>query len=166
MFEYALLLVFPAVMAFGGAMDLLTMTIPNRITLGLAAAFFIVALLIGLPPNQILMHIAAGALVLTAGIVLFAIGGFGGGDAKLLAAGALWIGFDGLILYLVQVTLFGGLLALAILVYRRCPATAYPLPAWAERLHAPKSGIPYGMAIAASALAVYPQTILFSASLG
>lgn len=166
MFEYALLLVFPAVMAFGGAMDLLTMTIPNRITLGLAAAFLVVALLVGLPPGEILMHVAAGALVLVAGIVLFAIGGFGGGDAKLLAAGALWIGFDGLVLYLVQVTLFGGLLALVILAYRWFPAEAFPLPAWAARLHAQKSGIPYGLAIAASALAVYPHTALFSASFG
>lgn len=166
MIEYILLLVFPAVMAFGGAMDLLTMTIPNRITLGLATAFFVVALMIGLSPNEILMHVAAGALVLVAGIVLFAIGGFGGGDAKLLAAGALWIGFDGLVLYLVQVTLFGGILALVVLAYRSTPASAIPLPAWAARLHAPKSGIPYGIAIAASALTVYPQTVLFSASLG
>lgn len=165
MIEYALLLVFPAVMAFAGAMDLLTMTIPNRITLGLALAFFVAAPVMGLPPGEILMHVAAAAVVLAAAIALFAVGGFGGGDAKLLAAGALWIGFDGLLLYLVQVTLFGGLLALAILVYRRYPASACPLPDWAIRLHASKSGIPYGIAIAASALVVFPHTALFAASL-
>lgn len=166
MFEYTLLLVFPAVMAFAGAMDLLTMTIPNRVTLGMAAAFFVAAPLMGLPPSEILMHAAAGALVLAAGIALFAVGGFGGGDAKLLAAGALWIGLDGLLPYLVQVTLFGGILAVAIMLYRRYPAAALPLPGWAMRLHRQKSGIPYGIAIALSALVVFPQTALFAAAAG
>lgn len=164
-FEYPLLFVFPAVMAFAGAMDLLTMTIPNRITLGLALAFFVAAPIMGLPAEAILMHVAAGALVLAAGIALFAVGGFGGGDAKLLAAGALWIGFDGLLPYLLQVTLFGGLLGIAILLYRRAPASAWPLPDWALRLHGPKCGMPYGIAIAAAALAVFPQTALFAAAL-
>lgn len=166
MFEYALLLIFPAVMAFGGAMDLLTMTIPNRITLGLTAAFFLIVPFTGLQLEAILPHIAAGALILVAGIALFAVGGFGGGDAKLLATGALWIGFDGLPLYLLLVTMFGGALAVAILAYRYYPMDAFPLPEWAARLHKRKAGIPYGIAIAASALAVYPQTALFSASLG
>lgn len=162
MFEYALLLVFPAVMAFAAAMDLLTMTIPNRVTLALAAAFFVAAPLMGLPFADIALHVGAGLLVLAAGIALFAIGGFGGGDAKLLAAAALWIGFDGLLPFLVYVTLLGGLLALAVLAYRRLPITALPIPDWAARLHAGSSGIPYGIAIAGSALLIYPHTPLFA----
>ncbi len=164
MFEHAILLVLPAVMAFAGATDLMTMTIPNRIAVGLAVAFFVTAPLMGLSLEQIFMHTAAGMAILAVAIVLFAVGGFGGGDAKLLAAGALWIGFDGLLPYLVNVTLFGGLLALAILVFRKLPARAYPIPDWALRLHAPKSGIPYGIAIAASALLIYPQTAWFVAA--
>lgn len=148
-------------MAFAGAMDLLTMTIPNRITVGLAAAFFPAALLLGVPPEQILMHVGAGLLILAVGIVLFAVGGFGGGDAKLLAAGALWIGFDGLLPYLLGVTVFGGLLALLIVIYRRFPVRALPVPDWAVRLHTPASGIPYGIAIAAAALHVYPNSLWF-----
>lgn len=165
MFEYAPLLVFPAIMAFAGATDLLTMRIPNRISIALVALFFLLAPLMGLPASTIMMHIAAGLLVLAAAFVLFAVGGFGGGDAKLLAAGALWIGLDGLVAYLVGVTIFGGLLALAILIYRKHPFDAYAIPAWAYRLHLPKSGIPYGIAIAASALWVYPKTPWFSAFL-
>lgn len=158
MFEYALLLVFPAAMAFAGAMDLLTMTIPNRVTLGLAAAFFVAAPLMGLPLDQIMMHVAAGLLVLTASILLFALGGFGGGDAKLLSAAALWIGFDQLLPFLVYVTIFGGLLALAILYYRRLPILGVRAPDWAMALHKPGSGIPYGIAIACSALMIFPLT--------
>lgn len=162
MFEYAILLVFPAVVAFGGAMDLLTMTIPNRITLGLAAVFFVAALLTGLPLDQILLHVAAGALVLVAGIALFAIGGFGGGDAKLLAAAALWIGFDQLVPFLACVTIFGGLLAIAILYYRRLPILGIHAPDWAMKLHKQGTGIPYGIAIASSALMIFPHTAWFA----
>jgi prepilin peptidase CpaA len=156
--EYPLILIFPAVMALAGAMDLLTMTIPNRITLGLALAFLPAAAVMGLAPSDILLHVTAGALVLIVGIALFAVGGFGGGDAKLLAAGALWIGLEGLLSYLLLVTVFGGLLALIIVVYRRYPATALPLPNWAARLHARQSGIPYGIAIACAALTIFPVT--------
>lgn len=158
MFEYAVLLVFPTVMAYAAAMDLLTMTIPNRVSVGLAAAFFLAAPLMGLSLSDIGLHLGAGALILVAGIILFAIGGFGGGDAKLLAAGALWIGLDGLLSYLLLVTVFGGLLALIIVLYRRYPTTALPLPHWAARLHASQSGIPYGIAIACAALTIFPVT--------
>ena len=160
-----LLFVFPAIMTFAGATDLLTMKIPNRISIALVAAFFLLAPLMGLPASTIMMHVAAGLLVLAGAFVLFAVGGFGGGDAKLLAAGALWIGLDGLVPYLIGVTLFGGILAVTILAFRKVPFDAYPIPAWAYRLHLPKSGIPYGMAIAASALYVYPKTPWFSAFL-
>jgi prepilin peptidase CpaA len=30
---------------------------------------------------------------------------------------------------------------------------------WAQRLHAPRGGIPYGIALAAAAIVIYPQTI-------
>ncbi len=63
--------------------------------------------------------------------------------------------------YLAFITVYGGLLSLAILAYRRTPATALPLPDWALRLHTQKGPIPYGIAIAAGALAVFPKTQLF-----
>ena len=39
--DVALLLVFPAAMAMAGAMDLFTMTIPNRISIALLVGFFV-----------------------------------------------------------------------------------------------------------------------------
>lgn len=157
-----LLLVFPAVMAFAGAMDLLTMTIPNRITLGLAALFLVVALAVGMPLDTLIYsHLAAGLIVLAGCFAVFAIGGFGGGDAKLLASAALWIGLEHLADFLVGVTLAGGLLAVAILAYRRFPLVEPKVPEWAIRLHARGTGIPYGIAISASALMVYPKTQWF-----
>ncbi len=165
MLEYPLLLVFPAAMVFAGAFDLLTMTIPNRISLGLLAAFCVAAPLAGLPLETILWHFAVGAGVLAAGIFMFAMGWLGGGDAKLLAAASLWIGFDNFVIYLAQVAILGGVLAIGILVFRRLPVKALPwtLPEWALRLHKKGNGIPYGLAIAGAALKIYPQTAWFAA---
>lgn len=162
MFEYPLLLVFPAAMAFAGAMDLLTMTIPNRISIGLLAAFLIAAPLAGLSLDDFASHIGAGALILAIGIAMFSMGWLGGGDAKLMAAAALWMGFDKLLPYFVQVAVFGGLLSILILLYRRIPFDAWRLPQWALTLHRKDNGIPYGLAIAAAALVIYPKTTWFA----
>ena len=101
--------------------------------------------------------------MLAVGIGMFALGWLGGGDAKLLAAAALWLGFDRLLEYLLYVAMAGGLLALSILIYR---SIAPPLwlcrEEWAMRLHAKTGGIPYGIALAAAGLLVYPSTIWFS----
>jgi prepilin peptidase CpaA len=157
-------MIFPAVMAFAAATDLLTMRIPNWVSVTLAVAFLVAAPLAGLSLYDVLMHLAAGAIVLLAAIALYAVGGFGGGDGKLLAAAALWIGFEGLVTYLVFVSIAGGVLAVAILIYRRVPAVeALPIPDWALKLHKQGTGIPYGIAIAAGALLVYPHTGWFAA---
>lgn len=99
-----------------------------------------------------------GVAVLIAGMLLFSLRWVGGGDAKLLAAAALWIGYEQLLPFLVIVTIFGGALALFLLAYRSVPASALPLPAWALRLHSAGESMPDGIAIAAGALAVYPLT--------
>ena len=163
MFEYPLLMVFPVAMAFAGAFDLLTMTIPNRISLTLLAAFLVAAPLTGMSLPEFSTHMAVGAAVLAAGIAMFAAGWMGGGDAKLLAAATLWIGYDNLAMYLGQVAILGGVLAVVILVYRGLPMQAFPLPGWAVKLHAKGTGIPYGLAIAGAALKIYPETAWFAA---
>lgn len=163
--ELVLLFVFPFGMAMAAALDLLTMQIPNRLSLALCAAFLVVAPMAGLTWEQGLTHFAVGLGMLLAGIVLFSLNLLGGGDAKLLAAASLWLGPEQLLLFVVLVTIFGGALALAILAYRRVPASALPLPHWAIRLHGQGQPMPYGVAIAAGALAVYPST-LWAAAFG
>ncbi len=155
---YSLLLVFPAAMAYAAASDLLTMRIANSVSLGLLGAFLVIALIAGMPAQEMLLHLAIGAALLVVGMLLFSLNLVGGGDAKLLAAAGLWIGYDQLVPFLLYVSIFGGALALLLLAYRRFPATALPLPKWAVRLHAEGEGMPYGIAIAAGALAVYPLT--------
>src|SRR5262249_35704536 len=91
------LLLFPAMMAFAASSDLLTMTISNRISLILLAGFFVLAGLTGMPLATLGMHLGAALLVFAATFVMFACGWLGGGDAKLAAAPALWLGFGRLL---------------------------------------------------------------------
>jgi prepilin peptidase CpaA len=168
MFADALrLMLFPALMAFAACSDLFTMTISNRVSLALVAGFFALAFVIGMNPALIMSHLGAGAAVLVVAFVFFARGWIGGGDAKLAAATALWLGFDHLMPYLLYASLFGGLLTIVLLNVR-----TMPLPSllsgqpWAQRLHRQDSGVPYGIALAASALVVYPDTIWMKAIAG
>lgn len=161
--EVVLLSLLPGAVAFAAAMDLFTMTIPNRISIFMVAAFFPLAPLAGLGLADMASHIGAGVLLLAIGIALFAGGWFGGGDAKLMAAIGLWVGFDNLLPYLLFVAVAGGALAATFMTLRTTPLPRVLLgEQWALRLHHPDGGIPYGIAIAAGALLVYPQTIWFT----
>jgi prepilin peptidase CpaA len=153
------LLLFPALMAFAASSDLLTMTISNRLSIALAGGFVLLTIASGMPLPAIGWHLAAGALVLAVSFVLFTQGWIGGGDAKLAAATALWFGFDHLLAYLLYASLFGGALTLLLLQFRhlRLPAKLAQ-EQWIQRLHEPTTGVPYGIALAAAALIVYPQT--------
>ena len=153
------LLLFPALMAFAASSDLLTMTISNRISLALAGGFLLLALVAGMSPAAIGMHLAAAALVLTIAFVCFAFGWIGGGDAKLAAATALWFGFDYLLDYLLYASLFGGALTLLLIQFRLLPLPELMArQKWILRLHEKGGGVPYGIALAAAALVVYPHT--------
>ena len=153
------LVLFPALMAFAASSDLLTMTISNRLSLALAGVFFLLTLITGMSLGAIGMHLAAAALVLAVCFGFFSMGWIGGGDAKLAAATALWFGFDFLLDYLIYASLFGGVLTLLLIQFRRLPLPG-PLArqTWILRLHDAGGGVPYGIALAAAALTVYPKT--------
>ena len=153
------LLLFPALMAFAASSDLLTMTISNRLSLALAGGFFLLIPVTGVGLHVVGMHLAAGAVVLMVAFLFFSQGWIGGGDAKLAAATALWFGFDHLLDYLIYASLFGGALTLAILQFRKIPLPAVlARQDWILRLHETDGGIPYGVALAAAALTIYPKT--------
>ena len=163
MYDVAILTVFPAAVAFAGAMDLFTMTIPNRISLMLLVAFVVLAPFAGLGPWQVAHHFGAGLTVLAVGILLFIPGWIGGGDAKLAAAIALWVGFENLFPYLFFVALAGGMLAAAFSAFRGMPLSRMIVAEpWAVRLHSRDGGLPYGIALASGALCVYPHTAWFT----
>jgi prepilin peptidase CpaA len=153
------LLLFPAMMAFAASSDLLTMTISNRVSLILIGSFFVLAAMCGMPLAEIGIHVGAALAVLAVTFTFFARGWIGGGDAKLAAATALWLGFDQLLNYLIFASLFGGILTLAIMRFRLMPLpSAIAEQEWAKRLHRMDAGVPYGIALALAALVIYPDT--------
>ncbi|MDO8876473.1 MAG: prepilin peptidase [Pseudolabrys sp.] len=154
------LLLFPALMAFAASSDLFTMTISNRLSLALAGGFALLAIATGMSLPAVGMHLAAGSLVLVVAFGLFSQGWIGGGDAKLAAATALWFGFEHLLDYVTYASLFGGVLTLVLIQFRKLPLPAVlARQKWIMRLHEAGGGVPYGIALAASALMVYPKTL-------
>ena len=57
-------------------------------------------------------------------------------------------------------SIFGGILTLAIIKFRLMPLpAALAEQRWVKRLHKLDGGVPYGIALAAAALLIYPETL-------
>lgn len=165
MLQLLTLIVFPAMMIFAALSDLFTMTISNRLSLALALVFLPFAYAAGLPLHEIGLHLLCGLGVLAFTFGLFAAGWVGGGDAKLAAATAVWLGWHHLADYGLISAIAGGLLTLCILGARNLPMPAWALDVtWLTRLHDRATGVPYGIALAAAGLLVYPDTMVWSAA--
>ena len=159
MIEMGALIVFPLLMAFAASSDLLTMTISNRISIALVVAFFIFGIALHMPLKDFAEHLSCGLVVLVFTFLMFWRGWFGGGDAKLAAATALWLGWSNILDYGLLASIAGGILTLLIMFLRRWPLPHWLVrQQWAERLHDQGTGIPYGIALAAAGLLVYPDT--------
>lgn len=165
--HYIVFLIFPVSMAFAAASDVMTMTISNKLILVLLAGFAVAAPLSGMSLNLFGLHLAAGGVILAIAFGCFAMGWVGGGDAKLAAVIALWLGPMHALTFIVLASIAGGVLTMGLLRFRRqmLPAFAYSQE-WIVRLHDNKSGVPYGIALAAAALILYPRTMWMQLALG
>ncbi len=163
--QAAFLLVFPVLVIVGALRDLTSFTIPNWVSGLLILAFFPAALLVGIAPMAIGAHLLIGLGALAAGMGMFALRWIGGGDAKLFAAAALWLGAPAALSYVVMTGLAGGALAMALISLRSPLLRPYVLsgPAWFGRLADPNEAVPYGVAIAAGALATFATSPLMQA---
>lgn len=158
---------FPALVLFAAVKDATSFTIPNWTSLALVAIFPMAALAAGLPLATLGLHAAVGAGALVAGMGMFALRWMGGGDAKLIAAAVLWLGWPAVPSFLLGVAVTGGVLAIALILLRSPQLRSVVLasPRWVNRLTEPGEGIPYGVAIAAGALLAFPLSP-FGAALG
>lgn len=153
--------VVPLVMA--GVSDFRTLRIPNWLTGALALAFPVAALAVGQPVDW-MSHLGAGLAVFAIAAGLFALRLMGGGDVKLLAATALWIGLGQILPYLTLVALVGGVFAVGCVMLRHplvqaaILATVRRLPVFADK-HLP---IPYGIPIAVAGVLMVPVLPIFS----
>jgi prepilin peptidase CpaA len=157
-----LLAVFPAGVIVAALKDATSYTIPNWISAALALGFFPVALALHLPWSAMGGCAASGAAALLCGMGFFALGWCGGGDAKLLAACALWLGWPALLVFLLATGIAGGALAAGLMAARRgvIGSLIAAGPGWLGRLFQPDGDLPYGLAIAVGALAAYPSSAL------
>ncbi len=157
MLIWSLLLLFCAAMAASAIYDLAIMQIPNWLTAGLALSFLPYAALLGAGWGALAVHVLCAFVVLLIVFGFFAAGWMGGGDAKLIAAVALWLGPGvELTTFLLWSSVFGGALTLALLIARACLSPATGL-APVDRLLRRDTGIPYGVALAAAGLMVVPD---------
>lgn len=139
----ALLLVVAAVI------DVRTFTISNRLNLCIAlmAPLFWWSAQLPLWPD-IGQQVIAAVLVFALLAVAFYAGMMGGGDVKLAAALALWFSVKSTLVFLVYMSIAGGLLTLIVVVLHRA------------RKKDGKPQIPYGVAIAAGGLIILIQRFL------
>ena len=160
--EILVLFALPILLAAAAGWDLASFTIPNFINIAVIAVFPAFAFAAGLPLEAVGLHLLAGFAGLAIGFLFFALGYIGGGDAKLFAGVALWLGFADLMAYALLASVFGGFLTLGLLIARQ-----WPLPAalarqpWILKLHDARSGIPYGVALAAGAFILLPHSEIF-----
>jgi len=140
-------------------LDLTTMKIRNDLVLFLLAVYAALAPMAGIGWGEIGMSAIVALCVLAFMFGMFAMGWIGGGDAKLAAVAALWLGSANVLPFVLWTAIAGGALTFLLLQFRAIPipVTWLGIP-WVARLHAATSGVPYGVAIAAGALATFPET--------
>jgi prepilin peptidase CpaA len=154
----AVLICFPAALLWAATTDFLTMTISNRLSIGLACAYVILAPLVGLTVGEMALSFGAAVIVFLACFALFAANVMGGGDAKILTAASLWFGLTpSLIGFMVYIAYAGGLVTLVFLLLRWRASTvlAWGIPLPMSVVEAKK--IPYGIAIAIGGILAFPN---------
>jgi prepilin peptidase CpaA len=148
-FTDLLLLALAVLLVVAAVIDVRTFTISNRLNLTVALLAPLYWLSKGIPiwPDAAI-HVAAAVGVFALLAAAFYAGMMGGGDVKLAAALALWFPPSVTMLFLVLMSIAGGVLTLIVLVVHR-----------AKRKEG-RPEIPYGVAIALGALAILAQPFL------
>lgn len=150
---------FFALIAAAALYDFWKFVVPNFIPIALSLLFLAVAFL-RQDDVQFVGHLGAGVLVFCVGALAYRFRVLGGGDVKLLAAVALWVGWDLLPIYLLSVALCGGVLALLLLglrglLHRICRSVS-SRAALPPVLRAGES-VPYAAAIGAGVVLLGPR---------
>ena len=135
--------------------------IPNELSYLIGSLGLLRILLVG-DPITAGWTLAAAAGVLVIGFMFFWGGTFGGGDAKLLTGAVLLIGYHDLLSFIFLMSLFGAVLAVAILIGDRLipnlrrvsqPAAVADAAAAAARGEVWPT-VPYGVAISAAGMII------------
>ena len=155
---------FAALVLTGAVRDLISYTIPNWISFAILGLFPVAALAADVSLSTAGLHAAIGVGVLVAAMAMFAFRWIGGGDAKLFASAAFWMGWPAITDFMLWTALTGGVLAVVLMSMRRAPLRPIVLlgPPWLVKLSEPGGAAPYGVAIAVGALVALPKSPLLS----
>ena len=167
MVPFLLLSIFPAALLVAAANDLYEFKIPNWISILLIITYPAAGLVLGASPQLMLEGIVIGGGALVIGFGLYAGRVFGGGDAKLVAAAAPWLGAGALGPFILNTAIAGLGLAIVMIMFRKMPILPiYAHAPWLISLHERKNDIPYGVAIASGGLLSFSQTPFFQLAFG
>ena len=158
--------IFVGTMFIAACKDAITMTIPNWISLILIAGFVIVQPFVFEGWGVLGEHVLIGLTFFLVGFAMFAFGWLGGGDAKLMAATALWWQWPDAILYILYTTLIGAALAMLLLLSRRFFLINIIISQIPFAMFKEEKNMPYGLALAAGALLTLPNSAIFLHTLG
>lgn len=169
---FFILYIFSVIVALGlGGLaawsDYKGMTIPNIVPLGIALAFLAgygVSVFGGAEVfSGWQSHLAAGGIVLVVTFIMYALRLIGGGDSKLVAAFALWVGLRELMTLLFYMALLGAFLGLgALLIKKFRPFKNVPEGSWIQRLQAGEGVVAYGIPISFGATVAFWKMGLLS----
>jgi prepilin peptidase CpaA len=133
--------------------DAQTLRISNSLS-GAILILFGVYALISLSPAQTVTALAMAGATLLIGFAAFVRGWLGGGDAKLLAVCMAWAGTSHATEFLIVTGLSGGVIALALRSNLTAPLADRLRRNWPGTAAETQASMPYGVAIAAGAVAI------------
>ncbi|XBQ14828.1 MAG: prepilin peptidase [Oceanicaulis sp.] len=158
------IIAFAVLMGWAAWRDVASYTIPNWIPAAMIGLWLVAAPFLGLGWVGAGQSLAVFAVALAIGLAVWAPGWLGGGDVKLIAAGALWFGWPDAVAFVLYALVLGGVLALALLTLRRfTPALKISADLIGKTPLASGAPAPYAVAIAGSALVLLPGSVVFSA---
>jgi prepilin peptidase CpaA len=150
------------------ATDFLWLRIPNVLVLAFVALFIACAAVSDAQVNWP-WHVVPALASFGLGMLLFQFGKMGGGDVKLLAAAVLWIGFNGLPIFLLGLGIGGLVVVLLFLAaWRHLGGSMLRLKLRPDadgivpRSLAPPRQIPYGVVIAVASIASIGKVPFFT----
>ncbi|MFC7291258.1 A24 family peptidase [Hirschia litorea] len=149
--------VFAGLLVYGAIYDVLERIIPNWVSIVIALAFLPAAYFAHLTLHQFGWHLLVGFIAFIAGVVLFYLKAWGGGDAKLVAATSLWMGVSGGMTFLAAFAIAGGIVAIPLIIVRRLKIE--PKNERLAKIFDVKK-VPYGVAIAAGGFWAAPKSLI------
>ena len=141
--------------------DLRGLKIPNILPVFVAVlfvAYVVCGIWGGASYDSYFGNVIAGVSMFVLTFVLFSVGMFGAGDAKLVSALSFWVGLKGLPAFLFFMTAMGGILGFVALALIKYGVPSPLRKGCLKTLSKEKPSIPYAVAIFAGSIGGFVQS--------